>query len=166
MTHNSNQWIRDEDGRYSSREPVTDEDILALAGAILKDYLKTGDIFTSPRRVQQFLQCELGHLEREAFGCMFLTTRHALLTFEILFYGTVDSATVHPREVVKRALELNATAVILAHNHPSGNSNPSKPDEHLTKRLKDALALIEVRVLDHIIVTPVETTSMAERGMV
>lgn len=97
---------------------------------------------------------------------MFLDNKHRLISLEKVFYGTIDSATVHPREVVKLALEKNAAAVIFAHNHPSGVAEPSRADEMLTKRLKEALALVDIRVLDHIVVAGTEAVSLAERGLV
>jgi len=103
---------------------------------------------------------------REFFCCVFLDTRHRVLAYEELFAGTIDGATVHPREVVKRALELNAAAVIVAHNHPSGVAEPSRADETLTTKLKDALALVDIRMLDHLIVGDGECVSLSERGLV
>ena len=103
--------------------------------------------------------------EAEAFGCLFLDNRHRLIAFEILFHGTVDGASVHPREVVKRALEHNSAAVIFAHNHPSGVAEPSQADELITRRLRDALALVDIRVLDHVIVGLERCVSFAERGL-
>jgi DNA repair protein RadC len=99
------------------------------------------------------------------FCVLFLTNRHRVIAFEEMFRGTIDGATVHPREVVKQALRLNAAAVILAHNHPSGVSEPSRADEAITRRLRDALALVDIRVLDHLIVGGSEITSLAERGL-
>ena len=119
---------------------------------------------TSPAAVMQFLKLELGGKEREVFGAMFLDTRHRMICFEKLFFGTIDGASVHPREVVKAALRVNAAAVIFAHNHPSGVAEPSQADIQITGRLKSALALIDVRVLDHIVVTPDEAVSLAQRG--
>ena len=102
----------------------------------------------------------------EVFGALFLDNRHRVISFEILFRGTIDNTTVYPREVVKRALVLNAAAVILAHNHPSGVPEPSDADRLITKRIRDALELIDVRLLDHIVVGDVDTVSMASRGTI
>ena len=120
---------------------------------------------TSPRSTAKLIKQLLGGLGHEAFACLFLDNRHRLIKFEMMFRGTVDSASVHPREVVKRALALNAVAVILAHNHPSGVSEPSEADRQLTQRLKTALSLVDIRVLDHFIVGDGAPLSFAERGM-
>ncbi len=115
--------------------------------------------------VRAYLQHKLGGLEREVFGCLFLDARHRLLGFEPLFYGSVDRASVHPREVLKRALEHNAAALVLAHNHPSGHPEPSPSDLRLTEELVALLRQIDVRVLDHVVVGHGATVSMAERGL-
>jgi DNA repair protein RadC len=112
-----------------------------------------------------FLSAELGNRTREAFCALFLDNRHRVIRFEILALGTLDSATVHPREVVKRVLELNAAAVILAHNHPSGVGEPSMADTNLTRRLSAALKLIDVRIVDHLIIAGQEVVSFADRGL-
>jgi DNA repair protein RadC len=100
------------------------------------------------------------------FACLFLDNRHRLIEYEELFRGTIDGASVHPREVVRRALRANAAAVIFAHNHPSGVAEPSQSDLRITQRLKDALSLVEVRVLDHVIIGDGQGTSLAERGLI
>jgi DNA repair protein RadC len=127
--------------------------------------LKRGAQLGSPEQAHQYLQAELGHLQREIFGTLFLDTRHRVICFEQLFAGTIDGASVHPREVVQRALQHQAAAVIFAHNHPSGVAEPSQADIAITERLKSALALIDVRVLDHIIVTATGAESMAAAGL-
>jgi DNA repair protein RadC len=119
---------------------------------------------TSPAETYRFLRTWLGHQQREVFACLFLDNRHRVLAREILFAGSINCATVHPREVVKRALGHNAAAVILAHNHPSGISEPSSADRAITRELKDALALVEVRLLDHLVVGE-DVVSFAERGL-
>ncbi|WAH58991.1 DNA repair protein RadC [Pseudomonas silvicola] len=118
----------------------------------------------SPAAVRDYLKAVLRHEAREVFGCLFLDTKHRPLGFEILFQGSIDSASVYPREVIKRALARNAAALILAHNHPSGNPQPSQADRVLTKRLKESLEYVEVRVLDHFIVGEGEPLSMVEYG--
>ena len=123
-----------------------------------------GEAITSPQSSAKFLQLQLAEREQEVFGALFLDTRHRMICFEELFYGTIDGATVHPRVIVKRGLQHNAAVVILAHNHPSGCAEPSHADIQITKRVKDALALIDIRVLDHIIVTADKTVSLAQRG--
>jgi DNA repair protein RadC len=109
---------------------------------------------------------KLGGLPHEIFGVMFVNSQNGMIAFDEMFRGTVSQTSVYPREVVKRALQLNAAAVVLVHNHPSGSVDPSRADEHLTQTLKSALALVDVRVLDHIIVGGDRSLSMAERGLV
>jgi DNA repair protein RadC len=128
--------------------------------------LRSQPVLTSPNAVREYLAVHYAGKEREVFGCLFLDSRHRLIAVEEMFLGTVDGASVHPREIVKRALKLNATAVILAHNHPSGVAEPSQADELITVRLRDALALVEIRVLDHLIVGGTRVVSLAERGLV
>jgi DNA repair protein RadC len=120
----------------------------------------------SPAAVRRYLKSMLRHEVSEVFGCLFLDTKHRPLAFEILFRGTIDRASVYPREVVRRALQHNAAALILCHNHPSGHSEPSQDDVLLTLSLKRGLALIDVRVLDHIIIGDGEPLSMVEQGWV
>jgi DNA repair protein RadC len=158
-----NAFIRDNEGAY---QPASSADIIRLASNILVGRLQRSEDIevTSPDAVKKFLQLSLGGKEREVFGCLFLDTRHRLICFEELFYGTIDGASVHPREVVKAALRLNAAAVLFSHNHPSGVAEPSQADIAITTRLKSALALIDVRVLDHIIVTVEDSVSLAQRG--
>lgn len=120
---------------------------------------------TSPDATRQYLKAQLRDRCREVFACLFLDNRHRVMAYEELFFGTIDSASVHPREVVKRALTLNAAAVILAHNHPSGVPEPSRADEQVTTRLKEALGLVEIPVLDHLIVGDGDIVSFAERGL-
>lgn len=120
---------------------------------------------SGPGDCARYLQGRLGDLEHEVFGCVFLDNRHRVLRFEVLFRGTVDGASVHPREVVKRALALNAAALILAHNHPSGVCEPSTADRQITERLRDALALVDIRVLDHFIIGTDPPLSFAEQGL-
>ena len=120
----------------------------------------------NPRAVGEYLCLHYAGQEREIFGVLFLDNRHRLIALEEMFLGTVDGASVHPREVVKRALRLNAAAVILAHNHPSGVAEPSQADELITVRIRDALALVDIRVLDHLVVGGTTVTSLAERGLI
>jgi len=121
---------------------------------------------TSPKLVKEFLSIKLGTLEHELFCVLLLDKRHRLIEYIELFRGTIDGASVHPREVVKLALAKNAAALLLAHPHPSGVAEPSQADELITQRLKDALSLIDVRVLDHFIVAGGNVTSFAERGLI
>lgn len=119
----------------------------------------------SPTDTEQYLRNALSGLERERFCIIFLDNRHRIIAFETLFEGTIDGTSVYPREVVKRSLEVNAAAVILAHNHPSGVAEPSQADERITRRLKTALELVDIRILDHIIVGGDKCTSLATRGL-
>ena len=138
--------------------------VLRAATEILSRRLER-DGYTSPREVILFLSAQLRDREQEVFCAMFLDTRHRLLAFSELFFGSIDSCTVHPREVVKKALAVNAAAVVFAHNHPSGIAEPSAADVAITRRLTDALALVDVRVLDHIVVGRGDATSMATAGL-
>lgn len=136
-----------------------------LAMRALGERLAGVDVLSSPEAVKAFLQLRLQHLEHEVFMVLFLNAQHGLIAAEELFTGTLTQTSVYPREVVKRALFCNAAAVILAHNHPSGMTEPSRADEALTTALRQALALIDVRVLDHIIVGRGAALSFAERGL-
>lgn len=158
-------FIADDNGNYNFSEPVHSDQIVALASSILEASLRRGDYLTSPVAASQFARFQLGDLEHEVFAVLFLDSKHRFIEFEVLSRGTIDGATVYPREIVKAVLRHNAAAVILAHNHPSGICEPSSADQTITKRLKAALGLIDVRVLDHIIVSAAESTSMAERGL-
>ena len=122
-------------------------------------------VFDSPQRVKDYLALQLGGLGHEVFAVLFLDQQHRLLVLEEMFRGTLAQTSVYPREVVRRALALNAAAVIFAHNHPSGLAEPSRADEYLTQTLKSALALVDVRVLDHLVVGRGQVVSMAERGL-
>lgn len=139
--------------------------VMELSRRALSERLQEREAFQSPHAVSQFLQIHLAHHPHEVFAVMFLDAQHRLLRFEEMFRGTLTQASVYPREVVKAALDLGASAVVLSHNHPSGSVEPSRADERLTQALKHALQLIDVRVLDHIIVSPGQSCSMAERGL-
>jgi DNA repair protein RadC len=121
---------------------------------------------TSPKAIKEFLVTELALCEKEVFAAVFLNGHHQVLSFEKLFYGTIDGTSVYPREVVKRALFHNSSAIIFAHNHPSGQTKPSDADKQITHKLKEALAYIDVKVLDHIIVGGSDTISFAEKGLI
>jgi len=136
-----------------------------LARRQLGESLRTGPLLASPKATRDFLTARLRDLEHEVFCCLYLDKRHRLIHFEELFRGTIDGASVHPREVVKLALQRNAAAVIVAHNHPSGVAEPSQADELITQRVKEALALVDIRLLDHIIVGDGVSVSLAERGL-
>jgi len=139
--------------------------VLEMANRYLLESLQEGHTLTSPADTRRYLQYRLDRATREIFACVFLDTKHRVTAYEELFQGTIDGASVHPREVVRCALKHNAAAVILAHNHPSGVAEPSTADRQITERLREALALIDVRVLDHIIIGKGETCSFADRGL-
>lgn len=139
---------------------------LELARRCLGEELVGRTALTSPRDSAAFLKAQLAHKPYEVFACLFLDNRHRVLAFEELFRGTLDGASVHPREVVRASLKHNAAAVILAHNHPSGVAEPSAADRNITRQLRDALQLVGVRVLDHLVVGAGEPTSMAARGLI
>ena len=127
--------------------------------------LAPGDAIRSPADTEVYLQARLQHLGHELFCCLYLDNRHRVLAFAELFRGTIDGTSVYPREVVKEALAVNAAAVILAHNHPSGVAEPSQADERITRRLRSALELVDIRLLDHLIIGAGRATSMAGRGL-
>ncbi len=138
---------------------------LEIASRQLLERLEKGACMGSPQDTRRFLTARLRDLPHEVFTCLFLDNRHRVIRFEELFRGSIDGASVYPREVVKRALALNAAAVIFAHNHPSGVAEPSIADTRITQRLQASLALVEVRVLDHLVVGDGELVSFAERGL-
>jgi len=156
--------IKSPAGRYIHASP---DEVLSAAGQIqAARLLPRGSALESPKATQSFLRATLEARTHEIFCMLTLDNRHRLIRFHELFRGTIDGASVHPREVVKTALEDNAAAVILAHNHPSGIAEPSQADELITHRLKDALALVDIRILDHIIVATDRCTSFAELGLI
>lgn len=138
--------------------------VLEMGRRHLSEGLSRGDALTSPDDTRRFLAARLRDYPFEVFACLFLDNRHRVIAFEELFRGTIDGASVHPREVVRRALAHNAAALILAHNHPSGVAEPSRADEAITRRLREALALVDIRVLDHVVVGD-SLVSFAERGL-
>lgn len=131
----------------------------------LRTQMTRGPVFDSPHMVRDWLRLRCASLEREVFLVLYLNAHHALIEAVTLFQGTLSQTSVYPREVVKGALTLNAAAVIFAHNHPSGAAEPSRADEHLTQTLKAALALVDVRVIDHCVVAGDQVVSFAERGL-
>ena len=140
--------------------------VLELARRALASQLQEKAMFSNPQAIRDYLQLQLGSREHEIFAVLFLDTSHRLIVLEEMFRGTLTQTSVYPREVVVRALALNAANVVLAHNHPSGTAQASRADEAITHTLKAALALIDVRVLDHFIVTASEAVSMAELGLI
>lgn len=139
--------------------------VLEMARRHQREQLQRGTALQDPRHTADYLEARLRDYPYEVFAVLFLDNRHRVLAFEEMFRGTIDGASVYPRQVVQRALQLNAAAVILSHNHPSGVAEPSQSDAQITRRLRDALALIETRVLDHIIVGDADYCSLAERGL-
>ena len=138
--------------------------VLEMARRHLFEELQRGDALTSPEATRRYLRLQLASEPSEVFAALFLDNRHRVLAFERLFRGTIDGASVYPREIARRALELNAAALIVAHNHPSGVAEPSETDRHLTERLRRALELMDIRLLDHFVVGSGEAVSFAERG--
>jgi DNA repair protein RadC len=154
-------YVRQANGRYAiARRP----EIAAAAAELIQYELQRGSVLSRPQDVTKFLKLQLQELEHELFCMLILDNRHRLIEFVTLFRGTIDGASVHPREVVKEVLARNGAAVIFAHNHPSGIAVPSDADRIITRRLKAALELIDVRVLDHIVIGHNEAFSMAELG--
>jgi DNA repair protein RadC len=139
--------------------------VLELARRALTSQLQEKTMFSSPQAIRDYLQLQLGSRDHEIFAVLFLDTQHRLIVLEEMFRGTLTQTSVYPREVVVRALALNAASVVLAHNHPSGSAQASRADEAITQTLKAALALVDVRVLDHFIVTARQAVSMAELGL-
>ena len=124
------------------------------------------DFFTNPEDTKNYLRLKLGGNEREVFAVMYLSNRNQLISYEELFLGTIDGSTVHVREIVKLGLSLNAASIICAHNHPSGVCEPSHADEMITKRIKEACSLVDIRMLDHLIVSGKDAVSLTERGLI
>lgn len=158
--------LNERTGHYLPLRPLTDSDIIDLAKKLVSNQLLLSNKpLTSPSETKDFLALHLGDLEHETFTVIFLDNRHRIIAIDQMFRGTIDGASVYPREVVKEALKHNAAAVILAHNHPSGVAEPSISDKNITQRLKDALNLIDVRVLDHFVFGSRDVVSFAERGL-
>jgi DNA repair protein RadC len=145
--------------------PATATEIIHAARRAMTRRVRRGVVLDSPRAVREFLTLKLGTLEHEVFAVLLLDNRHRLIEYVELFRGTIDGASVHPREVVKLALARNAAALVLAHPHPSGATEPSQADELITRRLREALALVDIRVVDHIIVAGGDALSFAESGL-
>ena len=138
---------------------------IELARRALQEKLKQGTALTSPTAVRDYLRLKLAARKEEAFICIWVDAQHKAIDFDVAFTGTLTQTSVYPREIVRKALRLNAAAVIFAHNHPSGVAEPSRADELLTRDLASALALVEVKVLDHFVVAGAHTVSFAERGL-
>jgi len=151
----------------NSQQHVREQTVIYDALRILSNRLATpGHAMSSPCDTATFLKLKLSDLTSEVFCCLYLDSKHRLIKFDIVFTGTIDGCSVHPREIVKRVIEHNAAAVVFAHNHPSADPNASDADKSITQRLKSALALIDVRVLDHFIIGGTSHISFAERGLI
>ena len=161
-----NTFVKSEKGLYHAFGPITSDDIIRTAAAILQESLTRGEALSTPQDAAKFLQMALANEKNEHFAVLFMNNKHQVISFERLFFGTVDGATVHPRIVVQKALEWNAASVILAHNHPSGHSEPSEADRNVTQQLVKALGLIDVRVLDHLVVSQSGWESLSRRGWI
>jgi len=146
--------------------PANPDEILSAAREVVSHRFRRGACITSPFVSFELFRQKLLLRQQEVFAALFLDNKHRVIIYEELFFGTIDSASVHPRIVAQRALQHNAAAVIVAHNHPSGVAEPSRADESITLRLKDALTLVEVRLLDHIVVGDDKCVSLAERGVI
>lgn len=144
----------------------SDDSIIAQALQILQNRMNSGPVMNSPQIVRDYLQLKTAEYECEVFSVVFLDAQHRVIECREMFRGTLSQASIYPREVVKLALQLNAGAVILSHNHPSGIAEPSRADEHLTQTLKSALALVDIRVIDHIITGLSGSVSFAELGLI
>jgi DNA repair protein RadC len=149
----------------SELNDVEKRSLMAMALAMLPEQHRPGNALGSPEETRRYLRIRLAEYKNEVFGCLFLDNRNRIIEVAELFQGTIDGASVHPRVVVQKALEFNAAAILFFHNHPSGVAEPSHADEAITRRLKEALALVDVRVLDHFVVTAGESVSFAERGL-
>jgi DNA repair protein RadC len=165
MSHENSEelWVRNERGET---RPASGDEILRSAREVMNRRVRRGTSMSSPRVVRDFLSIKLGSLEHETFCVLLLDARHRLIEYVELFRGTIDSASVHPREIVKLALAKNAAALLCAHDHPSGVAEPSQADEQITQRIKAALDLVQVRFLDHIIIAGGVAVSLAERGLI
>lgn len=150
---------------FATALPASAQQTIQKALTLLECQLREpGASFTSSNAVRDWLRLQIAPLEREAFTVLWLDNQHRLIAHDTLFMGTINSITVHPREVVKAGLKHNAAAVVLAHNHPSGEAEPSKADRLITERLKQALELVDIRLLDHLVVGSMEIVSFSERG--
>jgi len=156
-------FVREAPGQY---RVAADPEVNSAALRTLALRLNQGAVYSSPQAVKEFLMLQLAALEHEVFAVMFLDSQHRLIAFEHMFRGTLTQTAVYPREVVKRALHYNSGALALAHNHPSGSPEPSRADEFITNNIKAACGLLDIRVVDHLIVTPGAVSSMAERGLI
>lgn len=162
--------MKNTDDRFAGLKPSALNDaekqsVVMLAMSVLAIKHRAGRTLSSPDETRNFLRLRLAEYRNEVFGCLFLDNRHRIIAVRELFQGTINGASIYPRVVVQQALEVNAAAMVFFHNHPSGVAEPSHADEAITGRLKEALALVDVRVLDHFVVSGGESASFAERGL-
>ena len=165
VTEDKARYLLNQHGSLSAMSGGILSSIMEVSKRVLFENIQRGDALCSPTQTRNFLKAQLMNCQHEVFAVLFLDNRNRVISFDRMFNGTIDGASVYPREVVRAAINHNAAAVIFAHNHPSGVAEPSNADEQITKRLKDALALIDVRVLDHFVVGD-EVVSFAERGLI
>lgn len=162
-----NQKIsKNDQGLYRTQRPVTGDELIGFAQNLVAEDFSRLTTLSSPQETRRFLTMQLCREEREVFMVVFVDSQNRVQAAEPMFLGTIDAASVHPREVVKRCLQLNAAAVILAHNHPSGHPEPSQADRSITDKLTEALSLVDIRVLDHFVIGGTESVSFAERGWI
>jgi DNA repair protein RadC len=162
LIENENRFAGIEPGDLTEPEA---EALMDLALKLLAARHKKGQALENPEQTQAYLRLHLAKRPNEVFVCLYLDTKHRVIALEELFQGTIDSASVHPREVVRRALQVKAAALIVAHSHPSGVAEPSQADLQITRRLVDALKLVDIRVLDHVVVATEGSVSLAERNL-
>lgn len=170
MTTTEPSVLKTTEDRFDGLSPfqlntVEKQSLMALALAMLEEQHRPGEVLDSTEETRRYLRIRLAEYKNEVFGCIFLNNRHRIIEVAELFQGTIDGASVHPRVVVQKALACNAAAIAFFHNHPSGVAEPSHADEAITRRLKDALTLVDIRVLDHFVVTAGESVSFTERGL-
>lgn len=161
----SHAFVKNRRGLYEVTGAVQPEEIICLATEILCERMSQQDVLTNPTDVARFLQLKLGAEEFENFSVILLDSKHRIITYQKLFTGTLDAAAIYPRVIAKSALTFSAAAVILAHNHPSNDCEPSEADQHITRQVKKALALVDIRVLDHFIVSHAGWVSFTERSL-
>jgi len=151
-SHNIPFFITDNKGKYQARRALTEDQIIRASEVILQKRVRTETVFSNTTFAGMYLRSKLINYEHEVFACLFLSNSNHLIRYEEMFTGTINSASVYPREVIKKALQLNAAAVIFAHNHPSGSTEPSAADHLITQKLKRALDLVDIQALDHFII--------------
>ncbi|HEB92330.1 MAG TPA: DNA repair protein RadC [Gammaproteobacteria bacterium] len=167
MVSNENKVVDRWSGLKPSQLSVSEkQSVVRLALQVLATRHRAGRVLDKPGETRNYLRLHMADYRNEVFGCLFLDNRHRIIARRELFQGTINGASVHPRVVVQQAMELNAAAVIFYHNHPSGVAEPSNADEAITRRLKEALALVDVQVLDHFVISAGESVSLAERGRI